>query len=519
MKAEKRKKAEEEEKQTQEGDQAREQARERQAVWESLPKGEVYYAPTDPDEFFNGIKYDISPRQFGLRVRKHDMFCELGGPRHRYSSFFFIEVVADAGEQNADGNGQKIKIEDGRVEVVGPEINEIEGQSLPFGFWVRYSGKELTEDYLDLLTRWTYFALEEGEGWMLLNTRDTIWLRLHKKYAAKHDFKHLGQAMLNLCKIQFPLVEKAEVKILVATEELGGAKLTREIVERVCKPYWERVDESARKFSDEDADTFYGCTICQTFAPSHVCVVAPDRPPYCGIITWIGAKVMCDLDPYGYIFEMPLGECVDRWGGEYTGVNEKIYEKSNRTYKRVVMYSAVTYPQTNCGCFEAAIFYIPAVDGLGLVDRRYSGETPLGMTFSRLAGLISGGQQNHGYCGISFRSPSSRKFVRADGGWRRVVWMPKEYKQSLTEFIPAELQEKIATEEDCVEPSELKAFLKRVGHPVVTLWKKKGGEGGEDGEELEPVPLQVPTPNSDWDAEAERAAREKGRRLQSWLQS
>jgi len=471
---------------------AEEQAQERQQIWESLPKGEVYHAPTDPDDFFKGITYDISPRQFGLRVRKHDMHCELGGPKHRYSSFFFIEVVGDEG-----------RIEDGRVEVIGPEIRDIEGQSFPFGFWIRYYGKELTEDYLDLLTRWTYFALEEGEGWMLLNTRDTIWLRLHKKYASKHDFKHLGQAMINLCKIQFPLVEKADAKILIATEELGGAKLTKEIMDKVCIPYWERVDESAREFSDEDVDTFYGCTICQTFAPTHVCVVAPDRPPYCGIITWLGAKVMCDLDPYGYTFEMPLGECVDPWGGEYTGVNEKIYEKSNRTYKRVVMYSSITYPQTNCGCFEAAIFYIPDVDGLGLVDRRYGGDTPLGMTFSKLAGLISGGQQNHGYCGISFRTPKSRKFVRADGGWRRIVWMPKEYKQMLAEFIPEEMYDKIATEENCVNPEELKEFLKRVKHPVVALWK--------DGEV--PEPLRIPAPNTDWSGEEEKIAREKAKKI------
>ncbi len=475
---------------TKEEEQVQEQKR--QQIWDSLPKGEVYQAPTNPDDFFKGITYDISPRQFGLRVRKHDMYCELGGPKHRYSSFFFIEVVGD-----------EERIKDGRVEVIGPEIQDIEGQSFPFGFWIRYYGKELTEDYLDLLTRWTYFALEEGEGWMLLNTRDTIWLRLHKKYASKHDFKHLGQAMINLCKIQFPLVEKADAKILIATEELGGSKLTKEIIDKVCTPYWERVDESAREFSDEDVDTFYGCTICQTFAPTHVCVVAPDRPPYCGIITWLGAKVMCDLDPYGYIFEMPLGECVDPWGGEYTGVNEKIYEKSNRTYKRVVMYSSITYPQTNCGCFEAAIFYIPDVDGLGLVDRRYGGDTPLGMTFSKLAGLISGGQQNHGYCGISFRTPKSRKFVRADGGWLRIVWMPKEYKQMLAEFIPEEMYDKIATEEDCVDPEELKVFLKRVHHPVVSLWKNG---------EL-PEPLRIPAPNSDWSKEEEEIARRKGRQL------
>ncbi|MHC1584803.1 MAG: CO dehydrogenase/CO-methylating acetyl-CoA synthase complex subunit beta, partial [Candidatus Syntropharchaeia archaeon] len=209
-----------------------------------------------------------------------------------------------------------------------------------------------------------------------------------------------------------------------------------------------------------------------------------------------------EVDPFGYTFVMPKGKLIDELGGEYEGVNEKVFEKSNRTVKRVVMYSTLLYPQTNCGCFEAGIFYIPEVDGLGLVDRRYGGVTPIGVTFSTLAGFMSGGLQNHGYCGLSFRTPSSRKFMRGDGGWIRIVWMPKEYKEVLADVIPEELYDKIATEEDTTDPLELKEFLKKVGHPIVEkIW--------ENGE---PQPLKVPAPNEDWDPEEERKAKERARR-------
>lgn len=469
-----------------------ESALERQKVWDAMPKGEVYWMPTEVDHLFDGVRYDIAPRQLGQRIRKADMFLEVGGPKTRYSSFWFIEAVHDPD-----------RIQDGRIEVIGPEIKDLEGTSYPFGFWIRYYGEELSDDHLDMLTRWTYMAVEGGEGWMLLNTRDTIWLRLRKKSAHLHDWKHLGQAMIANCKLQFPFVERGDAKIIIATDELGGAKYTKELQEKVCIPYWERFDARAREFSDEDVDTFYGCAVCQTFAPNHCCVVAPDRPPYCGIITWLGADVMTKLDPYGYTFEMPIGECLDPIGGEYTGVNEKVHEKSNRSIDRVVMYSSIRYPQTNCGCFEAGIFYIPEVDGMGIVDRRYGGNTPLGIAFSKLAGFMSGGMQNHGYCGMSFRTPRSRKFIRADGGWKRVVWMPKEYKKMLAEFIPEELYDKIATEEDCIDPGDLKEFLKKVNHPVVTLWK--------NGEEVEP--LKIPAPNTDWDPEEEKSSIEKGKKL------
>ncbi|MHC1566683.1 MAG: CO dehydrogenase/CO-methylating acetyl-CoA synthase complex subunit beta [Candidatus Syntropharchaeia archaeon] len=455
-------------------------------------KGRVYHAPTDLDHLFDGVMYDVSPRWMGQRIRKGEFHVELGGPKHGYNSLWFIEIVEDEND-----------IEDGRIEVVGPEVDEIEeGDSLPFCFWNRYYGKDLTDEYLDNLTRYTYFALEGGEGWMLLNTRDTIWLRLTKESAHKHKWHLLAQAMMAHCKLQFPLVEKGETKIVIGPKGPEGEQLMREITEKVARPYWERVDAKFRELSDEDVDTFYGCAVCQTFAPNHVCVIAPDRPPYCGILTWVGARAQVEVDPFGYTFVMPKGKLIDELGGEYEGVNEKVFEKSNRTVKRVVMYSTLLYPQTNCGCFEAGIFYIPEVDGLGLVDRRYGGVTPIGVTFSTLAGFMSGGLQNHGYCGLSFRTPSSRKFMRGDGGWIRIVWMPKEYKEVLADVIPEELYDKIATEEDTTDPLELKEFLKKVGHPIVEkIW--------ENGE---PQPLKVPAPNEDWDPEEERKAKERARR-------
>lgn len=454
-------------------------------VWDKLPKGKVYRMSTDLDHVFDGVTYDIGARWAGQRIRKGDYFLELGGPKHGYNSLWLIEIVHD-----------EEKVDDGRVEVIGPEITELEeGTSRPFCFWLKFYGKDLVDEHLDTLTRFVYFVVELGEGWMLLNTRDTIWLRLNKESAPKLSFRSMGEAMVGNAKISgYPLIEKGEVKIITADPGPEGEEIMREITQKVARPFWERIDAKARDLKDDDVDTFYGCTVCQTFAPNHCCVIAPQRYPYCGILSWMGSKAMVELDPYGYVFKMPKGECIDSVGGEYSGVNETIHERSNRTVKRVKMYSSIFCPQTNCGCFEAGSFYIPEVDGLGIVDRRFAGNLPIGITFSKLAGFMSGGLQNHGYCGLGTRTPASNNFSAGDGGWTRVVWMPSEWKRILADAIPEEIYDKVATEEDTVDPYELKEFLKRVKHPIVERVWVNG----------EPEPLNIPAPGHDWPPEEEQ---------------
>jgi len=443
-----------------------------------LSKGRTWQAPVEPDEFFDGVEFEISPRWMGQRIRKDEYHLEVGGPKHGYQSYIHVRAVKDPNE-----------ITDGRIELIGPEIDEVEpGSSFPFGILVKCYGSQLTDDHADPLLRYTFMAVEQGEGWMLLNARDTIWFRLSKESAHRSSWRTMGQALLAMAKVSFPLVETAEVQIIIATPEVGGVELIKSILDEDIRPEWRAYDAKLGVLDDDDVDTFYGCTLCQTFAPNHVCTITPQRNPYCGIVTYFGARAFCDIDPYGYTFKMPKGRCMDPIAGQYEGVNQVTFERSSRTVKKVNLYSAIKYPQTNCGCFEAAIFYIPEVDGLGMVDRRYGVETPIGITFSTMAGFMSGGHQNHGYMGCSYRTPRSKRFLQADGGWERVVWIPKEYKKLMADVIPEEIYDKLATEEDALNQKELKEFLVKVNHPIVEKFWKDG----------EPQPLTLPKPGEDW---------------------
>jgi acetyl-CoA decarbonylase/synthase complex subunit beta len=221
---------------------------------------------------------------------------------------------------------------------------------------------------------------------------------------------------------------------------------------------------------DDEADVFYGCALCQSFAPTHVCTITPQRYANCGAISWFDGRAAARIDPKGPIFAVEKDECLDEWRGEYSGVNEMSKEKTLGEVKRVWLYTAFGYPHTSCGCFEAIAFYVPEVDGLGVVDRDFKGKTVNGLPFSTMADTTAGGTQVDGFHGLSIEYMRSPKFLQVDGGWDRIVWLPKKIKDRLLDFIPEDLVDKIPTEEAVTNVQDLKAYLEDQQHPVVDRW-------------------------------------------------
>jgi acetyl-CoA decarbonylase/synthase complex subunit beta len=156
--------------------------------------------------------------------------------------------------------------------------------------------------------------------------------------------------------------------------------------------------------------------------------------------------------------------------GEFSGINETVKKRTLGEVNQVWLYTAFDHPHTSCGCFEAVAFYIPEVDGFGVVNRSFKGVTVNGLPFSTLADSTAGGRQIDGFHGMSIEYMRSKKFLAADDGWNRIVWLPKEVKERVKDFIPADVVNKIATEEDVQNIDALKAFLKEKNHPVVARW-------------------------------------------------
>jgi len=423
---------------------------------------------------FEDIPVDVGVIYEGERIRRKDMHIELGGPNNE-AKFELVRV------RGLD------EIEDGKITVIGPDIKDMkEGESRPFGIYVEVAGKEVEEELEGVIERRIHEYCNYIEGFMHLNQRYDIWLRLNKKSFEKglNSFQYIGKVLQRLFKSELPIIEKIQITFITEPEKV------REMWKAALSVYEAR-DARARGLKDEEVDKFYGCTLCQSFAPTHVCVITPQRYSNCGAISWFDGRASARIDPKGPVFEVDRGELLDPVKGEFSGINEAVKKKSLGEVNRVWLYTAFDYPHTSCGCFEGVAFYIPEVDGFGIVHRGFRDVTVNGLPFSTLADSTAGGRQINGFHGISIEYMRSPKFLQADGGWNRVVWMPSEVKERVKNFVPPEVIDKIATESQAKSVDELKAFLEVNKHPVAERWEKAPAEVPAEAEarEVPAVPL------------------------------
>ena len=101
------------------------------------------------------------------------------------------------------------------------------------------------------------------------------------------------------------------------------------------------------------------------------------------------------------------------------------------------------------------------------MNRDFEGDTVVGSPFTEMAGDTSGGRQVEGYLGIALEYLRSPSFLKADGGWYRIAWMPRVIQEMYRNACPMDLHGKIASENDVSNVDELAAFLDRAGHPWV----------------------------------------------------
>jgi acetyl-CoA decarbonylase/synthase complex subunit beta len=415
---------------------------------------------------FDDIPVDVGLVYAGERIRKNDMYVELGGPDIR-EKFELVKI------RTTDS------VEDGAITVRGPDISAMEpGKKYPFGILIEIAGPQLEEDFEGVIERRIHEYANYIEGFMHLNQRYDIWGRISRK-AYDKGFTSLvmvGKVLAQLLKNELPIIE--HIQITFYTDPDLIAPLYAE-----ARRTYEVRDARARGLTDDDVDVFYGCALCQSFAPSHVCIVTPQRYANCGAISWFDGRAAARIDPKGAIFPIEKGLCLDSVKGEYSGINESAKKRSLGEVSKVFLYSAFTCPHTSCGCFEGIAFYIPEVEGFGIVMRGYRDVTVNGLPFSTMADSTAGGRQVDGFHGISLEYMRSQKFLAADGGFTRVVWMPAELKEQLREFIPEDIAPRIATEKEAKTIDELQSFLAEKAHPVVSRWvrltKVHDDEAGE----------------------------------------
>ncbi|HUT39379.1 MAG TPA: acetyl-CoA decarbonylase/synthase complex subunit alpha/beta [Methanoregula sp.] len=432
------------------------------------------WIPSTPEEVVRkgmeekGIKVNVtaipipmgcSPAFEGKSIRKEEMYVEFGGGR---SPAFELLHMRSTDE-----------VKDGEVTVIGPEIDAMkEGGAYPLAIIVNVAGKMMKKDYEPVFERRIHNFVNYGEGSWHVAQRDIIWVRISKEVVAKGvKIEHIGKLLASKFRMDFPqLLDAVSVTLITDEAKVLAAKKDAERV-------YEERDARIKGMRDSDVTTYYSCTLCQTFAPNHVCVITPEHPALCGAISWLDGKIAYEISPSGANQPIEKGAVINSLNGEFEGVNKFVKKASHGEIDRCSLYSVMEYPMTCCGCFECIALMLPEVNGIMVVNREFKGITPSGMTFSTLAGTIGGGAQTPGFVGISNNYILSDRFLQGEGGIGRLVWMPSALKEELktrlvkilTDQNRADLFEKIADETSATTIEDLISFLDRVKHPALTM--------------------------------------------------
>jgi len=395
----------------------------------------------------------------GERVRRADMRVEFGGKKSR--AYEYLRMV-DLDE-----------VEDHKIEIIGPGFEDVEvGGAMDMGILIEVAGRKMQEDFEPVLERQVHYFINGASGIQHIGQRDITWIRISKAAADKgFNLKHFGEILYARFHADFgAIVDKVQVTIITDPE------LHAEWLEKARAAYNYR-NQRLAEMTDESVEEFYSCTLCQSFAPDHVCVVSPERLGLCGAYNWLDCKASFQINPTGPNQPIPKGRAIDEWTGIFENIDEFVQQNSHGTVEHVTMYSIMEYPMTSCGCFECIMMILPLCNGFMIVSREDPSMTPAGMTFSTLAGMAGGGLQTPGVLGIGKYFIISNKFIRADGGLKRIVWMSSFLKETMAEELKEaairagdpDLIDKIADERVAITEEEVLAYLEEVGHPALTM--------------------------------------------------
>jgi len=395
----------------------------------------------------------------GEIIRKSDMHNEFYSGKNPTAE---LVVMKDLSE-----------VEDHKITIVGPDLAD--ARELALCTYVEVAGKKMQVDFESVIERKFHSWFNYLEGVMHTGQRNQVRIRVsNAAFEAGLTLKHFAEVLYFMIMDEFDaVVDKCQITLITDAAEALRFR------DEIAMPRYLQRDERLDSMTDESVDRYYTCILCQSFAPAHCCVVTPERLGLCGAVSWLDAKATNELDPNGPCQPILKEGCTDERTGRFASVDKAIYDATHGAVETVTLYSILEDPMTSCGCFECICGIEPMSNGFIVVNREFKGMTPAGMTFGELASCTGGGVQTPGYMGHGRHFISSKKFISAEGGIERIVWMPKELKDDVGDRLNATAKELygienftdfIADETICSEdPEELLNWLTEKNHPVLAL--------------------------------------------------
>lgn len=395
----------------------------------------------------------------GEVVRRADLRVEFGGKHSRCFEYLYTAGMEE--------------VNDGEIKVIGPGIESAPEQgSMNVGVVVKVAGRKMQPDFEPVLERQIHYFVNGASGVQHVGQRDIAWVRISKAAAEKgFQLEDIGKILHARIHTDFgAIVDKVQVTILTDSEEYDKWLAT-------AREAYDHRNKRLANLTDDKVDEFYSCTLCQSFAPNHVCVVSPERLGLCGAYNWLDCKASFNINPTGPNQPIKLGAPLDLTKGYWEGTDAYAKIGSHGVIERVSLYSIMENPMTACGCFECIVMLIPEANGVMVVSREDTSMTPAGMTFSTLAGIAGGGLQTPGVMGVGKYYMVSPKFITADGGFKRIVWMSSVLKESMRDELTAvarregdpDLIDRIADEREVTTVEELLAWLEAHNHPAMAM--------------------------------------------------
>ena len=364
-------------------------------------------------------------------------------------------------------------VEDHKIVIDGPDIDSGEVE-YALATYIEVAGPKMQKDFESVIERKIHAWFNYMEGVMHTGQRNQFRIRIsHDAYDKGLRMKHFGEVLYNMIMDEFDaVVDKCQVTLVTDPEKAAR------ILKEEAMPAYNARDNRLSSMTDESVDRFYTCTLCQSFAPSHCCVVTPERLGLCGAVSWLDAKATKELNDAGPCQPISKEGCTDELKGYYPDVDRMVNAATQGAVEHVSLYSIMEDPMTSCGCFECICGIEPMSNGLVIVNREFAGMTPTGMTFGELASMTGGGVQTPGFMGHGRHFIASKKFASAEGGVARIVWMPKELKDDVSARLNATAKETLGIDNFCdmvadetvtSDAEELLNFLTEKNHPVLNL--------------------------------------------------
>jgi len=209
----------------------------------------VMTCPTEVGELLKGLPVKVGAGSNPGIILRSDTFMEMGNPEAGSSAFLLWTDNSSL-------------IQDGKITLIGPDIPESQGASLPFGQVLLLGGKDLDQGDHQKLEH-IQFVADQIEGYMIRSVSQLIWSRVSNEAVEKgFRFETLGRALMAIFKTEMPKVESMEAIFVTSGQE--DLPPLDDIGSQVRKIYRNLLSEDwkAKGFNVYECAYGWDCKVC-----------------------------------------------------------------------------------------------------------------------------------------------------------------------------------------------------------------------------------------------------------------